>query len=86
MTQTRFLSAAARKGRDAMAFALSVIAAFLSGLTTGIFAVLVAAIRRGDQARNLTGAPGTYTESATRRLLGVGVRNNLPCPGPDREL
>ncbi len=54
--------------------ALTVVAAFLSIAAIVILAILVAGIRSGDRAKNLTSAPRTRTEQATRRLLGVGVR------------
>jgi hypothetical protein len=61
------------------------IAAFLSGSAIGIFAVLVAGIRSGDRAKNLTGIPRTGTEAVTRRLLGVGVRTPGADPGKARK-
>jgi hypothetical protein len=54
--------------------ALTVVAAFLSAAAIIILAILVAGIRSDDRAKNLTSAPRTRTEQATRRLLGVGVR------------
>jgi hypothetical protein len=50
-------------------------AAFLAGVTIGILVVLVVGIRRDDRAKNLTNAPRTHVEAATRRALGVGVRS-----------
>jgi len=49
-------------------------AALLSIAAIVILAILVAGIRSDDRAKNLTSAPRTRTEQATRRLLGVGVR------------
>jgi hypothetical protein len=54
------------------------VAAFLSIAVIVILAILVAAIRSGDRAKNLTSAPRTRTEAATRRLLGVGIRTAEP--------
>jgi hypothetical protein len=56
------------------ALALTAVTAFLSAAVIVIFAIVVAAIRSGDRAKNLTRAPRTRTEQATRRLLGVGIR------------
>ena len=59
------------------AITLTAVAVFLSAaaiVILVILAILVAAIRSDDRAKNLTGAPRTRTEQATRRLLGVGVR------------
>ena len=66
----------ARQVHDAMTFAitLTAVAAFLSASAIVILAILVAAIRSDDRAKNLTRAPRTRTEQVTRRLLGVGVR------------
>jgi len=50
-------------------------AIFLSGMTIGFLAILVAGIRGDESARNLTCAPRTRTAAVTRRLLGVGVRD-----------
>ncbi len=60
-----------------MIFAISIlaIAAFLAGATVGVLTVIIAGIRRDDRAKNLTHAPRTHVEAATRRALGVGVRN-----------
>jgi hypothetical protein len=56
------------------AITLTAIAIVLSAAAIVILAILVTAIRGDDRAKNLTGAPRTRTEQATRRLLGVGVR------------
>ena len=56
------------------AITLTAVAVFLSAAAIVFLAILVAAIRSDDRAKNLTGAPRTRTEYATRRLLGVGVR------------
>jgi hypothetical protein len=67
---------------------LIAIAAFLSGTTTGVLAILVAGIRSDDRAKTLTGPPRTGTEAITRRLLGVGIRTADPgdakTAGPDQ--
>jgi len=60
------------------AIALIAVAAFLFVAVIVILAVLVAVIHRGDRAKNLTSAPRTRTEAATRRLLGVGIRTAEP--------
>ena len=72
-----------RQVRDAMTFAitLTAVAVFLSAAAIVILAILVAAIRSDDRAKNLTRAPRTRTEQVTRRLLGVGVRtDDRPAP------
>ena len=56
------------------AITLTAVAVFLSAAAIVILAILVAAIRSDDRAKNLTRAPRTRTEQVTRRLLGVGVR------------
>ena len=56
------------------AIALAAVAAFLSAAAIVILAIVVAGIRSGDRAKNLTSAPRTRTEHLTRLLLGVGVR------------
>jgi hypothetical protein len=56
------------------AITLTAVAVFLSAAAIVILAILVSAIRSDDRAKNLTGAPRTRAEQATRRLLGVGVR------------
>jgi hypothetical protein len=57
------------------AVVLFVIAAFLSGAVTAIFAMLVAGVHAGDRPRRLTGAPPRgRLEALTRTILGVGVR------------
>ena len=48
--------------------ALTAVAAFLSAAAIVILAILVAGIRSGDRAKNLTSAPRTRTEHLTRRL------------------
>jgi hypothetical protein len=60
-----------------MSFVISLfsIAAFLAGATTGVITVVMVGIRRDDRAKTLTGIPRTPAEAATRRMLGVGVRN-----------
>ncbi len=58
-----------------LAITILVIAIFLVGATIGVLAVFVIGIRRDDRAKNLTNAPRTQVEAATRRALGVGVRN-----------
>ena len=56
---------------------------FLSGAVSGILAMLVIGIRRGDRARHLADDPGTHLDAVTRHLLGVGVRTDCPA-GNDR--
>ena len=54
---------------------LLVIAAFLSGAVTAVFAILVAGVHARDRPRHLTAAlPHGQLESLTRTVLGVGVR------------
>jgi hypothetical protein len=54
---------------------LLVIAAFLSGAVTAVFAILVVGVHTGDRPRHLTAAPSRgQLESLTRTVLGVGVR------------
>jgi len=56
------------------------LAGFLSGVTIGIIALIVVGIRSDDRCKNLTHTPRTRVEAATRRLLGVGVRNSESDP------
>ena len=65
--------------------ALTAAAAFLSAAAIVVLAIVVAGIRSGDRAKNLTGAPRTRTEHLTRRLLGVGVRNPEAGRGKDQD-
>ena len=51
---------------------------FLSGAVSGVLAMLVIGIRRGDRARHLADEPGTHLDAVTRHLLGVGVRADCP--------
>ena len=54
---------------------LFVIAAFLSGAVTAVFAMLVVGVHAGDHPRHLTAAPPDgQLEALTRTVLGVGVR------------
>jgi hypothetical protein len=64
--------------------ALIAIAAFLSGSSIAVLAIVVCGIRSDDRAKNLTGPPRTVAETVTRRLLGVGVRTAEaePCKTP----
>ena len=50
------------------------VSAFLSIAVLVILAILVAAIRSDDRAKNLTSVSRTRTGAVTRRLLGVGIR------------
>jgi hypothetical protein len=62
-----------------MTLAISLLGtAFLSGATVAVIALIVVGIRRDDRAKNLTSDPRTQLEAATRRMLGVGVRNGDP--------
>jgi hypothetical protein len=55
--------------------AVVVIALFLAGVVTGIFAVIAVAVRREDRAYTLLGdAPSRMSRSA-RRLNGLGRRD-----------
>lgn len=60
------------------------IAIFLSGITIGVLAILVAGIRDDDRTRNLTSAPRSRAAAVTRRLLGVGVRDTEARSGEPR--
>ena len=61
----------------ASAVVISVIAAFLSGAVTAVFAMLVAGVRAGDRPGHLTApAPRCHLEALTRTVLGVGVRTS----------
>jgi hypothetical protein len=54
---------------------LFIIAAFLSGAVTAVFAMIVIGVHAGDRPRHLTAAPPTgQLEAFTRTVLGVGVR------------
>ena len=54
---------------------LFVIAAFLSGAVTAVFAMLVVGVHAGDRPRHLTAAPACgQLEAFTRTVLGVGIR------------
>ena len=53
------------------------IAAFLSGVVTAVFTMLVATIHAGDRHGRLTAAPPYgRPESFVRTILGVGVRTD----------
>jgi hypothetical protein len=55
--------------------AVFVIAAFMSGAVTAVFAMLVVGVHAGDRPRRLTTAsPRGRLEALTRTVLGVGVR------------
>ena len=57
--------------------ALFVIAAFLSGAVTAVFAILVIGVHAGDRPRHLTAVPPDgQLEALTRTVLGVGVRTS----------
>ncbi len=58
-----------------MTLAVLAVATFLAGAAIGLLAVFVIGIRSDDHAKNLTNTPRTHVEAATRRVLGVGVRN-----------
>ncbi len=51
---------------------------FLSGAVSGVLAMLVIGIRRGDRARHMADEPRTHLDAVTRHLLGVGVRTDCP--------
>jgi hypothetical protein len=52
-----------------------VIAAFLSGAVTAVFAMLVAGVHASDRPRHRTTQPPRgQLEALTRTVLGVGVR------------
>jgi hypothetical protein len=56
------------------AIVLLAIAAFLSGVVTAVFVMLVVGIHASDRRYHLTAAPDGRLEVLTRNLLGVGVR------------
>ena len=60
-----------------MTFAIVIlaVAVFLSGAVLGVLALLIIGIRKGDRARHLADPPHTQVEAVTRRVLGVGTRN-----------
>lgn len=60
-----------------------VLAAFLSGAVSGVFAVLVIGIRTGDRGHRLTGEPNTYLDALSRSVLGVGVRADFAAGDSD---
>jgi len=57
------------------------IAAFLSGVVTAVFVMLVAGIRAGS--RRLTVPPRGRLDALTRTMLGVGVRTSQQPGGRD---
>ena len=59
----------------ASAVVLFIIAAFLSGAVTVVFALLVVGVHAGDRPHHLIAAPPRgQLESLTRTVLGVGLR------------
>ena len=51
------------------------IAAFLAGVVTTVFALLVAGIHAGDRPGHLAAStPRGQLESLTRTIVGVGIR------------
>ena len=74
-TRVRTSTPATRKEPKAMTLVITLFAAtFLAGATIGLIAIIIGGIRREDRAKTLTDAPRTHVEAATRRMLGVGVR------------
>lgn len=60
-----------------MILTISLLAAtFLAGAAIGIITVITIGVRRDDRAKTLTDPPRTHIEAATRRMLGVGVRDS----------
>ena len=60
-----------------MILAISFLAsAFLAGAAIGIITVVTIGVHRDDRAKTLTDPPRTHIEAATRRMLGVGVRDS----------
>jgi hypothetical protein len=45
------------------------IVGFLTGVSAGLFTLLVLGIRQGDRAKRLTGTPGSPAEVLARRVL-----------------
>jgi hypothetical protein len=62
-------------------FFLLGVVGFLTGLSIGLFALLVVGIRQGDQGKRLTGKPGNSAEGLARRML-TGSRG---CVSQDNE-
>ena len=62
----------------ALSICILALAVFLSGAVSGIFAMLVIGIRRGDRAYRLADEPGTRLDAIARSVLGVGVRTGCP--------
>jgi hypothetical protein len=50
------------------------IVALLAGVATVAFFMLVAGVRQGDRAWDLSDGPGTPLDALTRRALGLAVR------------
>ena len=50
------------------------IVALLAGVATTAFLFLVAGVRQGDRARDLSDGPDTPLDALTRKALGLAVR------------
>jgi hypothetical protein len=59
-----------------LAVAILAIAVFLAGAVLGFLTLIIIGIRRGDRPRRLADPPHTQAEAVTRRVLGVGTRND----------
>jgi hypothetical protein len=59
-----------------LAIGILALAVFLSGAVSGVLAMLVIGIRRGDGPHHLAEEPGTHVDALTRCVLGVGVRTD----------
>jgi hypothetical protein len=59
-----------------LAVVILALAVFLAGAVLGFLALLIVGIRKGDRAGHLADAPHTHVEAITRRVLGVGTRND----------
>jgi hypothetical protein len=58
-----------------LTIAILAIVVFLAGAVLGFLTLIIIGIRRGDRSRRLADAPHTHVEALTRRVLGVGTRN-----------
>jgi hypothetical protein len=61
------------------------ITAFLVGVASAIFLMLVIGIRKGDRARCLPDAQNTPLDTITRTMLGARTWPSIPAARSDRE-
>ena len=62
-----------------------VVTAFLSGVASAVFVMVVVGIRQGDRPWHLDGGRDTATGAATRAMLGAGTWPNVPVAFDNRE-